>query len=319
MTKILLITNTEDVTTDFIVKELSIRKLSFYRLNTDLLIDGIDANIDIGNNAFSLIEDNTVINIDEIKSVFYRRPELPKLHKSLINESEKRYASGELLFFLEGIYKLLENAYWLNNVYRIREAENKIYQLFVAKKLGFNIPQTIISNSVTEVNSFISTYDECIIKPMKSGLIESNTPQVIFTSKIDKSLINDERIKLFPNFIQRAINKVADYRITVVGEKVFCAEITSNSKKIQIDWRTTSPENLIYKPISLPADIEEKCKAITAYFNLNFAAIDIVRDDKGAYYFLEINPNGQWAWIEKRLNFGITNAVVDILQNEASV
>ncbi len=46
-----------------------------------------------------------------------------------------------------------------------------------------------------------------------------------------------------------------------------------------------------------------------------FGAIDLVVDKNNNHYFLEINPNGQWAWLEKLLDFPISKTIVDHLIN----
>ena len=50
---------------------------------------------------------------------------------------------------------------------------------------------------------------------------------------------------------------------------------------------------------------------------LGFGAIDLIQDRDGAHWFLEINPNGQWAWIETRTGQPIATAIVDWLEWKA--
>ncbi|MNZ28723.1 hypothetical protein D3C78_459550 [compost metagenome] len=48
--------------------------------------------------------------------------------------------------------------------------------------------------------------------------------------------------------------------------------------------------------------------------NLRYGAIDFVCDPQGNLWFLEINPNGQWAWIENLTGYPIAEAIVDELE-----
>jgi glutathione synthase/RimK-type ligase-like ATP-grasp enzyme len=50
-----------------------------------------------------------------------------------------------------------------------------------------------------------------------------------------------------------------------------------------------------------------------ARLGLSFGALDFVLTPDGRFVFLEINPNGQWMWLDDKLGFGITDAVVDWL------
>jgi glutathione synthase/RimK-type ligase-like ATP-grasp enzyme len=50
-------------------------------------------------------------------------------------------------------------------------------------------------------------------------------------------------------------------------------------------------------------------------FGLVFGAIDLVQTPSG-FYFLEINPNGEWAWLQKEAGLPIAETIVDILVQE---
>lgn len=129
---ILLLTNKDDVTVDFIVKELKRQKLQYYRLNTEDIPEIIKIDFNMDNNKFILhdLKKEIRVDLDEIDAVYFRRAQISELNYiDNITGPEKTYLRGELAYVLEGVYKLLENKYWINNVYRIREAENKIFQL----------------------------------------------------------------------------------------------------------------------------------------------------------------------------------------------
>ena len=69
-----------------------------------------------------------------------------------------------------------------------------------------------------------------------------------------------------------------------------------------------------HEAIELPADIVDKCRALTKALDLRYGAIDLIADRDGRYWFLEINPNGQWAWIERRTGLPLASAIVDELE-----
>ena len=101
--------------------------------------------------------------------------------------------------------------------------------------------------------------------------------------------------------------------MTVVGEKLFPVKIESQEyEESRIDWRRGT--NIIsHKYIELPKIISRQCINLVKHLNLIFGAIDLVIDKEGNFYFLEINPNGQWAWIEKRLNLPISQEIATLL------
>lgn len=320
MTKIILITNKSDLTTDFIVKKLSENGIFFFRFNTEELGTSISLSLDFDNRSFKLFDHNLKIevNLKDFTAVYFRRPEIPKVHNSKLSAGENNFIQGELIYSLEGIYKLLQDAYWISPLYSIREAENKIFQLELAKKIGFEIPSSLVTTIPELAVKFYKKNErDCIIKPIKTGLIEdSSEPKVIFTSKLKDIESELNRIQVCPTYFQKSIKKKADIRVTVIGNTLFPALIHSQDVKESLtDWRK-SDKPLKHSSIELPKSLTEKCILLLKSLKLRFAAIDFILDSTGNYIFLEINPNGQWAWIEKQLGYDISGAIVNLLIHE---
>lgn len=319
MKMILLITNKDDLTTDFIVNTLNRKKIKYYRFNTEDFPLKIELNIDVKKKIYKLVDLKKGIELDlkEIKSVYFRRPKLSEVLNGFSTKGEKDFMLGEINYSLEGFYKLLSDYFWINPIFPIREAENKIYQLVLARSIGFDIPSTGITNSKDFAENFIGKESkEYVVKPIKTGFVnDRKKPKVIFTSLLtDKQIDSFERIKICPILMQERIEKKADIRVTVVGEKVFPALIESQKhKETAVDWRKNEDIFLEHKRFKLPNIIEMKCIELTKRLNLFFSAIDLVLDKNGNLIFLEINPNGQWAWIEKKLNYNISEEIVDLL------
>ncbi|WP_057938800.1 MvdC/MvdD family ATP grasp protein [Algoriphagus resistens] len=319
MTKILLITNKSDITSDFVVRELVRNELDFYRFNTEEICNGIDLILDFSRNQFQIKDSRIKKNVDlkNIKSVYYRRPELPFFDWAELDSNERAFAKNEFIYTLEGIYKLLRDAYWISPLFAIREAENKIYQLDIANQIGFKIPDSLITNSFEDFKNFFDKHNSYnIIKPIKSGLVgENNDSRVVFTTSL-ASLPNEEsRISEFPNYLQSKIDKKGDVRVIVVGNKYFATFIDSQKYECtKIDWRR-GERKLEHSQIEIPSSIKEKCKKLLKTLNLKYAAIDFILDRKGNYIFLEINPNGQWAWIENLTGQNISGEIVNLLKN----
>jgi glutathione synthase/RimK-type ligase-like ATP-grasp enzyme len=318
-TKILLITNKGDITTDYIVRELKTQKIPFFRLNTEEITKSISLSFNIEKSEFIIIDkySNTTFDCLNFTAVYYRRPEIPEITVNGLTRGEEIFVKNEFTFFLEGLYKILKNASWFSPVYAIREAENKLYQLLLAKKLGFQIPNSIMTTDYKSAfNFFDASSSNCIIKPIKSGLIsEQKNDKVVFTSKIEKFPEVPESIENCPSFIQEHITKKSDLRVTVVGNKIFATEILSQENEdSKVDWRRG--ENVLkHQKTILPAEVEGKCRKLVSELNLKFGAIDFILDQNGRYIFLEINPNGQWAWIEHQTDYPISKEIVKILKN----
>jgi glutathione synthase/RimK-type ligase-like ATP-grasp enzyme len=318
MTKVLIITNKSDLTSDFIVKRLKERNIYFYRFNTEELSKSCFFTFDFQKNLF-LISDSILkkqFNLKEFTSIYFRRPELPFLDSDDLSNGEIHFLKNEFYYALEGFYKILEKSYWVSPVYSIREAENKIFQLELAKSIGFNIPDSLVTNIYTDSLEFYTRNKSCIVKPIKSGLIEdSYLPKVIFTNLL-KDKPKKKQIEFSPNFFQTHIDKVYDLRVTMVGEKAFATLIDSQKdSETKVDWRRGETP-LMHIKTELPDDILNQCISLLKILNLRFGAIDFILDEEGKFTFLEINPNGQWAWIEKQTGYEISNEIVNLLEYE---
>lgn len=315
MTKVLLITNTADLTCDYVVSKLRESGADFYRLNTDLIGKDVFFDFDLSRSRYHIRDArmDSVTDVELIEAVYFRRPELPVYDGAGLTWGEKAYVDAENAYVLEGLYKLLDRAFWISRVYAIREAENKVYQLRVAKEAGFRVPDALVSNWSGSINDFKRREGDCVIKPMKSGLIRyKDGDKVFFTSRFESEDVSGEML-LNPIYLQNLIEKDVDVRVTVVGDKVFATAIHSQDHADSaVDWRRGGciPR---HTRCCLPTDVGRMCADLVRRLGLKFGAIDLVRDTEGGYVFLEINPNGQWAWIENQTGYDISGEIVKLL------
>jgi glutathione synthase/RimK-type ligase-like ATP-grasp enzyme len=144
--------------------------------------------------------------------------------------------------------------------------------------------------------------------------------RVVFTSRVVIDADTDPlAIKACPLILQQEIAKRYDVRVTVVGDQVFAATIDSQSNQdTEVDWRMTSTPDLPHSTYGLPPEVSKACVALTRSLGLRFGALDFVLDPAGQLWFLEINPNGQWAWIETRTGHPIAAAIVAELERIAN-
>ena len=312
--KVLLFTNKEDVTTDFIVRELKRQEIDFYRFNTEELSKSVKIDLNFEKEKYLLIDklDNKTYNLLDFTDIYYRRPELPLYDDEGLTDGEKSFLQIEIYYTLEGVYRLLSGKHWFNNVFAIRNAENKIYQLLLAKEVGLTIPSTLISNHYDSVEQFLEKGNH-IIKPVHNARMKDEKhPQIVYTSEI-KQTIKKAEAEFNVNYLQKKIEKRCDVRATFVEEKCFAVTIDSQKlEETRVDWRK-GEHILHHTPIELPREIRLKCIQLMRRLDLHYGAIDFVLDKQGNYFFLEINPNGQWAWIEHLTGLPISKEIVKCL------
>ncbi|MCJ2376058.1 hypothetical protein LNL84_04345 [Vibrio sp. ZSDZ34] len=295
---------------DYIVRELNRKNIPFYRLNTENISA---AKCRIGH---LHIDDWSIDNISgqDIKAAYFRRPGSPfdKLEQHY-SSNVSRYLSLEWHAFLKSLYGRLEGK-WLNSPNDISLAEDKPKQLLLAKQVGFSVPDNTITNDVIPA---LKLFNEkpLIAKPLKQALIEEESEKVIFTNQVENLELEDEEsLKASPVIFQQEIAKACDLRVTVVGKNVFAVSIDSQvNEKTKVDWRKGGELHLKHEVVELPEEVKSYCVELTHLLGLKFGAIDLIRDATGKHWFLEINPNGQWAWIENQTRSPISQKIVEEL------
>lgn len=82
-----------------------------------------------------------------------------------------------------------------------------------------------------------------------------------------------------------------------------------------MDWR--DPEvSVSYSASSLTDEVKRMCRAMLAKLGLIYGAFDFVRTPEGELVFLEVNPTGEWAWLEDRLGFPMRDAFIQLFYGD---
>jgi glutathione synthase/RimK-type ligase-like ATP-grasp enzyme len=118
------------------------------------------------------------------------------------------------------------------------------------------------------------------------------------------------RVATCPTIFQAHIDGEYDIRATVVGGEVFAAKIEYKKGRHPIDGRCDRVPTL---PLQLPAELTQKLVQLTASFGLHYAAIDLRYSADHGYVFFELNPEGQFLWVEIEAGLPISRALAKFL------
>lgn len=314
---LLLVTNRRDITIDYVVAELKRRQTPFFRLNTEDMPTARCTMAAFPRRAWSLSFGERQLKGTDVKAAYFRRPAQPASNATIIDNGEREYAEAEWGALLKSLYARLEGM-WLNAPLDIFAAEDKPRQLMLASEIGFNVPQVLITNDITSVREVIQA-GPAIGKPLRQALINGEQERVIFTTRLEHLNDSDgDAIAMAPLIVQTEIKKQYDVRVTVVGSQVFATAIRSQEhEETTVDWRRGCRPDLKHERIELTCEVKDQCAALMSRLSLRYGAIDFICDQQGKLWFLEINPNGQWAWIENLTGYPIAAAIVDELEGIA--
>ena len=111
-----------------------------------------------------------------------------------------------------------------------------------------------------------------------------------------------------PVIIHEYVPADVDLRVTVVGSEVFPAAIHSQDSAYPVDFRMDMANTRI-EADELPADVSERLLELMARLGIVYGAIDLRRTPDGRHVFLEVNPAGQWLFVELATEQPIAAAV----------
>lgn len=233
--------------------------------------------------------------------VWYRRPTTPVLPATL-HPGDLPVARRECLDFFAGLYHLAApDAFWVNPL-TARRAELKPVQLREAVRAGLTVPATLLSNDPARIRRFLAEHQgSAIYKPFHPAQWDSgDSAAVLLTSEVGPDdLPDDEILRLTPGIFQARIEKAHELRVTVMGEHVVTARLLSQeSDETRTDWRAGAGR-LQVEASQLPREVEESCLRLMRSLGILFGAFDFIVTPEGEHVFLEVNPAGQFLWVEE--------------------
>ncbi|MDP2574536.1 hypothetical protein Q8W40_20250 [Vibrio penaeicida] len=319
--KVLIITHSKDnQSIDTVSELLKQAGVVPVRFNTDLFPTKVQIAThqnNKGNESTLITENGDVVKGDEILAVWYRRfypaKGLPADMDMQLKQPSAEESKRTILGYLDSL-----ECYKLDDYWDIRHASNKEYQLMLARKVGLNLPNTLTSNSPEAVRDFFADNNGKIITKMQTAFSVWNddVEQVVFTNKVEEEHLEKlEELNLCPMVFQEHVIKDVELRATVVGNQVYCASIDPDIMKgMETDWRKRGVYTLDkWQPFELPQEEADKLIRLATELKLNYGAADLILTPDGQYKFLEINPCGEFYWMDIYQKLGICEAIAQNL------
>lgn len=246
-------------------------------------------------------------NLDMVKNI-----------EKLNSYTLKRYLQNEISSLREIILKN-DEIKWLCHPDAI--FCSKLRMLNEAKKLHIDIPATyIVNNKKDLIKLFKDLNCKVIFKSIKDTTqVKINEASYFpFTCSLTLEIISSLPKKFLPSLIQEEIEKDFEIRAFYLDGKFYCGAIFSQlDQQTKVDFRNYNfkqPNRMI--PYVLPLNIEKKFRQLMLRLNLNTGSLDIIKSTDGKYYFLEINPSGQFGMISRPCNFNLEQKIAISLKNK---
>jgi hypothetical protein len=258
------------------------------------------------------------LQLTEVLTVWCRRPRLPLLPQSLSFESDKHFAIAEWRATVDGIMVAPSSARFVNDP-RIQGDGLKPHQLQLAKEVGLAIPETLITSDADKAREFAARFQHRIIHKTLTAPREGFLATKLWNEADSQAL---KYLELAPTIFQEQIRGSVDLRITAIGERLFAAGFPTTTFECGNDSWIDNRLNfdVPYHEHALPASVHRHIIALMRRLGLVFGTIDMKIDESGNYVFLEVNPQGQFLYIEILTGIPLSRLMAEFLlgvDNEA--
>jgi hypothetical protein len=257
-------------------------------------------------------------NLNEVRSVWFRKPKYLKPDEHDVPPEYMEFTHDAYEYGVKALYDLLRDKFWMSPFRSIMTANNKVLQLELAREVGFSVPATMLTNNPSDAISFRDEFQYIVAKslafsPVKVGddLYSFYTTRISPDNEIDFS-----GLPVSPTLFQEEVQDKIDVRVTIVGDEIFpCLIRPTKSVEGEVDWR----EGIMSDEVSyqvfhdFPEEMASKCVEMVQKLGLSFSAMEFALDSEGNYWFIENNPNGQWAFIEEETGMPIAESIAELL------
>jgi len=313
---ILILTSIGDVSSDLVVDWLDYYKHKYLRINSfDLFEKKVIINLQNSNVNISI--DNRKLDLDEINVVWFRKFgyfDNSDLFERISNNFDTNIAnhlSKEFHKILYFFLLALKDKRWLTNPFTLNL--NKLDVLRIASMCGLSTPNSTIINEMNMEN--INMVVKSVYDPILMNYNGNNF--LTYTNLFSFDDLNNISNEFFPSLIQTKIEKKYEVRVFYLMGKCYSMAIFSqNDPQTEIDFRRynwINPNRFL--PYKLPKQECIKIRNLMKKINLNCGSIDLIKGLDDKYYFLEVNPTGQFGMVDFPCNYGIHCKLAKTLMN----
>lgn len=251
-------------------------------------------------------------DLSEVDAVWWRVKLVEDAGVLTCGGSASDFALREWLSALDSLEGLIPHACWTNKRTAAATARLKPVQLRVAAQLGLAVPRTLISNDPDRLAAFVGA--KASVYKVLTWFYE-RPHRMIFTSEVAAAdvAMDPDAVRMAPCLVQDRVPKDHELRVVVVGQHVLAVRIDSQRRpETRVDWRRNQ-HALGYRHVHLSRTLEDALIAMNARLDLRFGAYDLIVTPSADVVFLEVNPMGQWLWLERACGVPISAAVSDHL------
>ncbi|MCC3767910.1 hypothetical protein [Streptomyces sp. UNOC14_S4] len=244
------------------------------------------------------------LEVGAVSTVWWRRPALhQRLPVGALDDDQVHFVDTNATATLRSFLSASFRGTWVSSPEATDRAGDKIHQLAVARQQGLRVPDTLLSNDPSAVRDFHRRHHgRVIIKAARnSGRV------FLATCPVDLDRISDAQIRAVPGIYQEWIPGTAHLRVNCFGDEVHAALIETDD----LDWRPNI--NVPVTPYTLDPALERQLIALLRALDLKVGMMDLKLTDQGDPVWFEVNPQGQFLFLEPLTGQGLLASFADFL------
>lgn len=250
------------------------------------------------------------LNVSHLDVVWWRRAGFPQVKPVTITDlAQIDVIDNDCRAALVGILLNEFQGTWINHPVNTQLAQNKLLQLRTAQRAGLRVPRTLVSQNPTAIREFCEGLDYKVVVKSIGG---SQKVPLLTMMVTPDHLACDDSIALCPAIYQEYVPGQLHVRAQCFGEAVYAVTMKSEA----LDWRPNL--NIPLDSIDLDEKINTRLRRVLTLLGLKMGVVDLKFAQDGEPVWLEINPQGQFLFVEGLTGIDLTSAFADFLYKEAT-
>lgn len=274
-----------------------------------------DLELTIANDGFRIADAfGRVVDQNNLSTVILRKL-LPVEHGE---SGEELYARREYTKAIEGFLDWIER-FKPGAMPMSHRAMNKASKFACASvaRSYFSVPNWAFTSLPTSVR-----IDRPVVKNLSGMPVVEAGPnshgEMLYVQEVGL----DELAEGWPWFLQEKVESRYDLTVLYLGGECHALRLDRN-KFEGLDWRKFIGAGVDeqWELVALPSDVSGRIDAFMRDMELSYGRLDFLysREDFGDLQFLEVNPHGQWAWMDLKKDRGIFDAMMRFLTTPKTI
>lgn len=256
-------------------------------------------------------EDGGTVALGALELVWWRRchghPEVPD---AVTDRAMRQLVIKDCRAALRGAFLTGFGGTWISDPYATERAQNKLVQLRLARQVGLALPDTLISSDPVAIRDFVRGHGGRVIAKTLTGVLGT----ALEAGRVEQDSLGDvDELELSPTVYQAEVRGTDHLRVMVFGAAVHAARISSDV----LDWRLDGDKRI--EPVTLPDDLQDQLRAVVTGLGLRMGVFDLKVTPDGRPVFLEINPQGQFLFVEGLCGMPLADAFATFVADELAL